>query len=188
PAPAPPPPPTPPPAVMLLALLFWTFFRISLLSLGGGYNMIPLMQRDIAARGWLTDAQFVELLALSETTPGPLAVNAATLVGYRSAGLPGALAATTGVCLPGTILVLLLGAALLRHRDHPAVRAVLRWMPPVLAGLIAATAFRLARSLLPAATLPDALLFLLAFLLFLRPRTSPAFVFLLCASLSLLRA
>jgi len=129
--------------MMLCWTLFWVFFRISVLSIGGGYNMIPLMQEGLVEREWLTDAQFTELIGLSEATPGPIAVNAATLTGWRVAGAGGALAATAGVCLPGGALVAALGAWLVRKREHPAVKGVLRWMGPALAGLLGATAWKL---------------------------------------------
>ena len=107
-------------------LLFWTFFKISLFSIGGGYNMIPLMQHEVTARGWLTSERFLDVLAVSEITPGPVAVNLATFAGYQVAGIPGALVATVGVCLPGGLLLLALGAMAIRLRERPAFRAAMR--------------------------------------------------------------
>ena len=133
-----------------LLQLFWTFFRISLFSIGGGYNMIPLMQHEVAARGWLTPERFLDVLAVSEITPGPIAVNLATFAGYHVAGLPGSIAATVGVCLPGALLLLALGALALHLRERPAFRAAMRGLMPALVGLLAATAIRLALALVPA--------------------------------------
>ena len=133
-----------------LLLLFWTFFRISLFSIGGGYNMIPLMQHEVAARGWLTSERFLDILAVSEITPGPVAVNLATFAGYHVAGLPGSIAATAGVCLPGALLLLALGTLALHLRERPAFRAAMRGLMPALVGLLAATAMRLALALVPA--------------------------------------
>ena len=133
-----------------LLLLFWTFFRISLFSIGGGYNMIPLMQHEVAARGWLTSERFLDILAVSEITPGPVAVNLATFAGYHVAGLPGSIAATAGVCLPGALLLLALGTLALHLRERPAFRAAMRGLMPALVGLLAATAIRLALALVPA--------------------------------------
>jgi len=124
-------------------LLFWTFFKISLFSIGGGYNMIPLMQHEIAVQGWLPADRFMDMLAISEVTPGPMAVNLATFSGYQVAGLPGAIVATTGVCLPGAIILLALGAIALRLRDRPAFRATMKGLMPALVGLLSATALRL---------------------------------------------
>ena len=133
-----------------LLLLIWTFFRISLFSIGGGYNMIPLMQHEVAVHGWLTSERFLDILAVSEITPGPVAVNLATFAGYHVAGLPGSIAATAGVCLPGALLLLALGTLALHLRERPAFRAAMRGLMPALVGLLAATAIRLALALVPA--------------------------------------
>ena len=133
-----------------LILLFWTFFKISLFSIGGGYNMIPLMQHDIAAYNWLPPGRFMDVLAVSEITPGPMAVNLATFAGYQVAGLPGSIVATLGVCLPGAILLLVLGTVVIHLRDRPAFRAAMRGLMPALVGLLSATAIRLWISNLPA--------------------------------------
>lgn len=138
-----------------LLLLFWTFFKISLFSIGGGYNMIPLMQHEIDAYGWLPPGRFMDVLAVSEITPGPLAVNLATFAGYHVAGVPGSLVATAGVCLPGALILLALGTLAIRLRERPAFRAAMRGLMPALVGLLAATAIRLGLALVPAgATFP----------------------------------
>lgn len=133
-----------------LLLLFWTFFKISLFSIGGGYNMIPLMQHEIDAYGWLPPGRFMDVLAVSEITPGPMAVNLATFAGYQVAGISGSIVATVGVCLPGALLLLALGTFAIRLRDRPAFRAAMRGLMPALVGLLAATAIRLGLALVPA--------------------------------------
>lgn len=130
-------------------LLFWTFFKISLFSIGGGYNMIPLMQHEVDARAWLPPGRFMDVLAVSEITPGPIAVNLATFSGYQVAGVTGSIAATAGVCLPGALLLLALGTLAIRLRDRPAFRAAMRGLLPALVGLLAATALRLGLALVP---------------------------------------
>ena len=75
--------------------LIWSFFKIGCLTIGGGYAMLPLIQQEIEHHGWLTTAQFMDILAIAEITPGPLSVNAATYIGYRTAGVTGSLLATT---------------------------------------------------------------------------------------------
>jgi chromate transporter len=138
-----------------LFLLFWTFFKISLFSIGGGYNMIPLMQDEIDAQAWLPPGRFMDVLAVSEITPGPMAVNLATFAGYHVAGLPGSMTATLGVCLPGAILLLALGTIAIRLRDRPAFRAAMRGLMPALVGLLSATVIRLGMALIPTgATFP----------------------------------
>lgn len=133
----------------ILLLLFWTFFKISLFSIGGGYNMIPLMQHEIAALGWLPADRFMDMLAISEVTPGPMAVNLATFSGYQVAGIVGSIAATVGVCLPGAVLLLALGSIALHLRERPAFRATMKGLMPALVGLLSATALRLWISNLP---------------------------------------
>ncbi len=165
-----------------LLQLFWTFFRISLFSIGGGYNMIPLMQHEVAARGWLTPERFLDVLAVSEITPGPIAVNLATFAGYHVAGLPGSIAATVGVCLPGALLLLALGALALHLRERPAFRAAMRGLMPALVGLLVATALRLALALVPAGAahpgFPALAIFAAAFVLVLWKNPHPALLML----------
>ena len=160
-----------------LFLLFWTFFKISLFSIGGGYNMIPLMQHEVETRGWLPPGRFMDLLAISEATPGPIAVNLATFAGYQVDGVPGSVTATAGVCLPGALLLLVLGALALRMRERTVFRAAMRGLMPALTGLLAATALRLGTSLVPpGSALPPAsslLIFFAALGLVLSEKISP---------------
>lgn len=132
-----------------LLRLFWTFFKISLFSIGGGYNMVPLMQHEVEANHWLPAGRFMDVLAVSEATPGPIAVNLATFAGYQVAGVTGSVAATVGVCLPGAILLLALGTIAIRLRNQPAFRAAMRGLMPALVGLLAATAIRFGLALVP---------------------------------------
>ena len=159
-------------------LLFWIFFKVSLFSIGGGYNMIPLMQHEVAVHGWLTSERFLDVLAVSEITPGPVAVNLATFAGYQVAGLTGSIAATVGVCLPGAMLLLALGALAIRLRERPAFRAAMRGLMPALVGLLAATAIRLGLALVPVGAhypSPQAIaIFATAFVLVLWKNPHPA--------------
>ena len=95
--------------------LFWTFFRIGAFTFGGGYAMLPLIQREtVEEKRWISEGEILEVVAIAETTPGPIAVNAATFIGYRVAGVPGAVLATCGVVLP-SFLIMLLAAFILGH-------------------------------------------------------------------------
>jgi chromate transporter len=125
---------------MIYLQLLWVFFRLGLFTVGGGYAMLPLIQAEIEGRGWITAAEFVDMLAIAEMTPGPVGVNTATFVGYRLAGVAGAVLATTGIVLPSLIFVLLISKALDKFRDHPTVEAILCGIRPVVAGLIASAA------------------------------------------------
>lgn len=140
----------------LLLQLLAVFLKIGLLSIGGGYNMIPLMQAELLTAEWLTTEQFVDILAISEATPGPIAVNAATFVGWTVAGIPGAAVATIGVCLPGLMLVLAFGVLLLRWRERLFFQTMMFHIRPALVGLLLATVLLLAPDIFHlAADAPD---------------------------------
>lgn len=116
--------------------LLVSFFKIGLFGFGGGYAMVPLLEREISAHGWLNPTEFLDIVAISEMTPGPIAVNAATYIGFRTAGVVGALIATLGLVLPSLILVVLAARFFLRFQEKPAVQAVLGGIRPVTIGLI----------------------------------------------------
>ncbi|HYE83762.1 MAG TPA: chromate transporter [Clostridia bacterium] len=125
---------------MIYLKLLFTFMKIGLFSFGGGYAMIPLIQKEIESNGWLTSAEFVDIIAISEMTPGPIAVNTATFVGYRTAGLVGGLAATAGVAIPSLVLILLVSKFFFGFRKHPLNTLVFYGIRPVIAGLIVTAA------------------------------------------------
>lgn len=131
------------------AQLFRTFFKISLFTLGGGYNMIPLMQHEMAVHDWLSSERFLDILAISEITPGPLAVNLATFTGYQVAGIPGAMVATLAVGLPGAMILLVLGRRLWGRDPRPGDPTLWKFLMPALVGMLAATCLRLGLALLP---------------------------------------
>ena len=92
---------------MICLELFWSFFKIGLFSIGGGYAAMPLIQQQaVDLHPWLTMGQFADIMAIAEMTPGPIAINAATFVGIRTAGLPGALAATAGCVAPSCVIAI----------------------------------------------------------------------------------
>ncbi len=122
---------------MELWTLFTSFFKIGAFSFGGGYAMIPLIQREIVDRhSYLTLAQFSDIIAIAEMTPGPIAVNSATFVGYRVDGFLGAAVSTLGVVLPSFIVILLIAACFVRFQKHPAVQAFFGGIRPVVIALI----------------------------------------------------
>lgn len=103
--------------------LFWTFFKIGAFTFGGGYAMIPLIQREVVENhGWLDDDDIMSVIAISESTPGPIAINMATFVGYRTAGVLGSTMATLGVVLPSFVIILLVSGVLRRFYDLEPVR------------------------------------------------------------------
>lgn len=128
----------------MLTRLFLAFAQIALFSVGGGYAAMPLIQSIIVdANGWLTLTEFSDLVTLAEMTPGPIALNAATFVGMRLAGVPGALAATLGSITPSLILVTLLSWVYARYRSGKTMRILLSSLRPVVVSLIASAALGL---------------------------------------------
>ena len=122
---------------MIYASLFAMFFRIGLFSFGGGLAMLPLIFQSVQDFGMMTAAEFSDLVALSQVTPGPIAVNAATYVGFNGAGIPGALAATLGVSLPSFILILIVVKFLERFQASKGIQGAFLGIRPVTVGLIA---------------------------------------------------
>jgi len=100
---------------MIYLQLFLNFLMIGALSFGGGYGMISLVRETVLGHGWLTESEFLSFIAVSESTPGPLAVNMATFIGASQAGLAGSFVATVGVVLPSFVIILLIAAALHSH-------------------------------------------------------------------------
>ena len=103
--------------------LFATFFKIGAFTFGGGYAMIPLIQREAVERqGWVTDDDILEIIAIAESTPGPIAINSATFVGYRTCGVLGAACATLGVVLPSFCIILAISRVLKEFQQIKAVQ------------------------------------------------------------------
>lgn len=123
---------------MILLELFLTFFKIGAFTFGGGYAMLPMIQQEVLVHGWLSMEELVDFIAISESTPGPFAINAATYIGVRTAGLVGATCATLGVICPSFMIILLIVRAYQRFQKSPYVIGVLAGLKPAVVGLIAA--------------------------------------------------
>ncbi len=124
---------------MIYLRLFLTFLEIGAVSFGGGYGMISLIREKCLSNGWLTDGELMNFIAVSESTPGPIAVNIATFVGSSQAGILGALCATLGVVLPAFLIILFVAAVIAKLFKFAGVKAVIGGMKPVITGLILAT-------------------------------------------------
>ena len=130
---------------MILFQLFYAFVRVGLFAFGGGYAVLALIQKIIVGEmQWLTYAEFNEVVAISQMTPGPIAVNAATYVGYRVAGVPGATVATLSVCLPSILLVIIITHILKRFETNVVVIRFLTGLRPAVIALIATAAYSIA--------------------------------------------
>ena len=122
---------------MILLQLFWTFFKIGAFTFGGGYAMLPLIQAEVAAHGWMDAEELINFVAVSESTPGPFAVNISTFVGARLAGIPGAICATLGVALPSFIIILIVAKCFQRFKSSALVQGCMSGLRPAVVGLIA---------------------------------------------------
>ncbi len=131
---------------MIFLKLFLAFFKIGLFTFGGGLAMIPLIQSEVTANAWLTADELVDFIAISESTPGPLAINLSTYVGMRAGGIPGALCATLGVVLPSFVIILIVAGFYSRFRKAKAVQWGLSGLKPAVIGLIASAAVSVAET------------------------------------------
>lgn len=129
---------------MLILELFWSFFQIGLFSVGGGYAAMPLIQHQIVdIHPWLSMTEFADIMTIAEMTPGPVAINAATFVGIRTAGIPGALAATFGCILPSLVIVLAMAWLYHRYRQLRLLQGVLGGLRPAVVAMIASAGLSL---------------------------------------------
>lgn len=122
---------------MILLRLFWEYFKIGLFAVGGGMTTLPFLYDVADKTGWFTYSQLADMIAVSQSTPGPIGINMATYVGFTVAGIPGALVATLGMIIPGIIVVLIVARMLERFRNNRFVEAAFYGLRPAAAGLIA---------------------------------------------------
>ena len=123
---------------MIYLQLFLSFLQIGLFSFGGGYAAMPLIQGQVVMlHGWLTMSEFTDLITISQMTPGPIAVNSATFVGLKIAGIPGAIVATAGCILPSCIIVTILAKLYLKYRTMDLLQGVLQSLRPAVVAMIA---------------------------------------------------
>ena len=123
---------------MIYLQLFLSFLQIGMFSFGGGYAAMPLIQGQVVTtHGWLTMSEFTDLITISQITPGPIAVNSATFVGLKIAGIPGAVVATVGCILPSCIIVTILARLYLKYRNLDLLQGVLKSLRPAVVAMIA---------------------------------------------------
>lgn len=127
--------------------LFWSFFKVGTFTIGGGYAMIPLMQRELVEKhGWMNEEEFLDHVSLSQTMPGVFAVNMASMVGYRLRGVRGAVAAVLGNVVMPIAIILLIAIFLRSFREVAVVEHIFMGLRPAVVALIAAPVFTMARS------------------------------------------
>ena len=121
---------------MIFFELFYVFFLIGLFTFGGGYAMIPMIQEQVVDRGWISSNALSDFIAISESTPGPFAINIATFVGSETAGIFGSICATLGVILPSFIIILIVAYIMNKFLNNKYVRGALDGVRPVILALI----------------------------------------------------
>lgn len=181
----------------MLLKLFWSFFQIGAMSIGGGYAAMPLIRSQVVdLHGWLTMTEFTDLITIAEMTPGPIAINGATFVGTQIAGLPGAIIATLGCVLPSSAIVLTLAWLYNKYRNLSVIQGILSGLRPAVVALIASAGLSILLTALwgssaPASWLNDfqivpCLLFAAALLCLKKFKLSPIAVMLGCGALGVL--
>lgn len=129
---------------MIYLKLFWSFFQIGLFSIGGGYAALPLIKHQmVEVNNWLSLSEFADVITISQMTPGPIAINAASFVGIRIAGIPGAIISTFGCILPSCIIVLILASIYYKYRGLTAIQGILNGLRPAVVALIASAGLSL---------------------------------------------
>jgi chromate transporter len=129
---------------MIYLQLLYSYLKIGFFGFGGGYAMLSLIQNEVVVQNqWMTNAEFTDIVAISQMTPGPIAINSATYIGYTVAGFWGSVVATTAVCLPALTLMILITRFFLQLRDNRYVKGAIAGMKPVVVGMIGAAALLL---------------------------------------------
>ena len=133
---------------MIYLELFWTFFLIGAFTFGGGYAMLPLIQIEVVKKGWLEAEAVVNFVAVSESTPGPFAVNMATYVGSEMGGVLGAACATLGVVLPSFLIILIVARCYDRFRKSSLVKGAMSGLKPAVIGMIGTAVLSVGKTVL----------------------------------------
>lgn len=127
--------------------LFKTFFKIGIVTFGGGYAMIPMIEAEVVEKNkWVEKEQFLDLIAISQTCPGVFAINISTFIGYKLRKIPGAVVSAFGAALPSFLIILLLATVFRQYQDVPWVEACFKGIRPAVVALIAVPTFKLAKS------------------------------------------
>ncbi len=180
---------------MIYLKLFLSFLQVGLFSIGGGYAAMPLIQYQVVDKnGWLSMGEFSDLITIAEMTPGPIAVNSATFVGIRIAGIAGALTATFGCIFPSLIIVSILAFIYYKYKGLSVLQSVLSSLRPAVVALIASAGLSILQLVVfgdekisaDAVNWLGALLFLTAFLVLRKFKPNPVIVMLSCGVLYLL--
>lgn len=130
---------------MIYIILFLEFFKVGLFSIGGGLVSLPFLYDLVDKYGWITSADLLDMIAIAESTPGPIGINAATYMGYKTAGFFGGMVATLGMAAPSLIIISIIVHYFMRFNENPLVRAGFNGIRPAVVGLIGAAGFQVAK-------------------------------------------
>ncbi|ODS49821.1 MAG: Chromate transport protein [Halanaerobium sp. 4-GBenrich] len=130
---------------MIYLTLFFEFFKVGLFALGGGLAALPFLQDLIIKYGWMTAEELLNMIAISESTPGAIGINTATFIGYNTTGIAGGITATLGLAAPSIIIIIIIAHYFQKFNEHPLVESAFSGIRPAVAGLIASAAFELAQ-------------------------------------------
>ena len=139
--------------MLLLWNIFILFARVAIFSWGGGPASLALMQREVTTAGWVTPDEFADGVAFGNALPGPIAPQVSAFVGYKLAGVPGAISAAAGSVIPTTVLMLIMIAYFFNIKDSPTIKSMLTAVRPIVVGLLIWTAYDLGRTVLGASKL-----------------------------------
>ncbi|NLX61172.1 MAG: chromate transporter [Tissierellia bacterium] len=130
----------------MLLDMFKTFFKVGAFTIGGGYAMIPIIQEEIVdKKGWVKEEDFLDIVAASQGSPGPMAVNVSIFVGYKLKGLKGALTCMLGTVLPSFLIILLIATVFFQFRDNPVIAKMFMGIRPAVVALIASAVYKMAK-------------------------------------------
>lgn len=132
---------------LLLLDIFKVFFKIGSFTFGGGYAMIPLIEREVAEnKKWVSEEEIVDVFAVAQSMPGAIAINSSTFIGYKIAGIKGAVVATVGVVLPAFLIITLIAAFFSRFQNAPSMQAIFAGIRPAIVGLISLAAIKVGKA------------------------------------------
>jgi len=130
----------------VLWALFWTFFKVGLVSFGGGFAILSVIEHEVVSQGWLTPGAFADAVALAGMSPGPIATNSAVLIGYKADGLLGAVAASVGMIVPSFLIIIALALFFYKSSSEKFMKAIFYGLKPMVAALVLYAAYRVARN------------------------------------------
>ncbi len=171
---------------MIFLELFLTFFKIGAFTFGGGYAMLPLVQEAVLQNGWLGLEEVINFIAVSESTPGPFAINMATYVGNQMGGVFGAFCATLGVVLPSFIIILVVAKCFDKFKNSHSVKGIMSGLKPAVVGLIASAVLSIGKTVFVSSTVYGAIGIFLVSLVMAFKKVHPIIIILITAVLGII--